>query len=431
MTAQPAIARPLPGTVAVNVPVVLAFTVLAALIFEPLLGTAAAAGFLGAGVVVAVLPLRLTIAAMSRWWFLLVLPAYCLLSTLWSQFPFGTFRYALQLGATVTIAIVIANRISLSSLLRALFFALLAGTLVSLAVGRVSPSGAWLGMFASKNGFAAHLALQVLASLAILLDGSESARLRLLALVGVASALPLMILAQSAGVLVAVGPCVLAMLMATMVRYYTGPQRLFFVGLVLVTAVGVILTVALAGDVLMEQLLESTGKDVTLTGRTDLWETGLGLVSEHPVLGVGYRAFWVQGYDPAERLWAMFHVPSGAGFSFHNTYISNAVEIGLVGVGMQVIYLYAPLALLLWLALLKPNAQGTFLLGAQLLLIIRSFIEVEVFFEFSLRTVLAVCTAVYAMNLLDPSRWTYGDKTLKLRPASLASATTSIERYRR
>jgi exopolysaccharide production protein ExoQ len=401
MNANATIAGSPSSTVAVNVPEVLAFIALAALIFEPLLGSAAAACFLGAGLLLILLPLSLGATALLRWWFLLVLPAYCVLSTLWSQFPFGTFRYALQLGATMAIAVAISNRVTLRGLLRALFLSLLAGTAICIVFGRVSPSGAWLGMFASKNGFAAHLALQALVSLAVLLDSRETRVLRLLALAGTVASLPLMLLAQSAGVIVAIGPCIVAMLLVVMGRHVTGPQKLFFVGLACLAAVGVIAAVVLFGDILMAELLESTGKDVTLTGRTDLWQIGLDLVSQNPIFGLGYRAFWVQGYDPAERIWAMFHVPSGSGFSFHNTYISNAVELGLIGIGLQVVMLYAPLAVLLWLAVLKPDIQVAGLMGMHLFLLIRSFIEVEVFFEFGLRTVLAVCTFVYAAHMLD------------------------------
>ena len=51
------------------------------------------------------------------------------------------------------------------------------------------------------------------------------------------------------------------------------------------------------------------------------------------------HAFWVIGFAPAEELWSMSLVPSGAGLNFHNTRIS-AVEIGLIGPGPQIHCIY-------------------------------------------------------------------------------------------
>ena len=48
----------------------------------------------------------------------------------------------------------------------------------------------------------------------------------------------------------------------------------------------------------MAAALSDTGKDPTLTGRTDLWATGMEFISEHPWQGVGFHAFWVKGYAP-------------------------------------------------------------------------------------------------------------------------------------
>jgi exopolysaccharide production protein ExoQ len=391
-------------TIAVNIPALLTGLVFVSLTFNALVGTMAALLFLAAGLGIAALQPRLAVDAVLRWWIVLVLPAYCVLSLIWSQFPGGTLRYGLQLAATIVIALVIANRVSLRNLIRCLFFALLIGTVLSVGLGRISASGAWLGIFSSKNAFASHIALQLLVSLAILLDGSESRLLRLTAVGAAAISMPLLVLAQSAGVLVVIGPCVAAMLAVAISRHFTGPQKLFLAGLCGLTIVAVGGAAILFADVLLAELLDATGKDVTLTGRTELWAVGMSLIADNPVLGAGYRGFWVQGYAPAERLWALFYVPSGSGFNFHNTYISNAVEIGLLGLSIQLALIYGALLALLWLAVVRPDAHVVFLLGIHMLLVLRSFIEVEVFFEFSLRTVLAVCTFVYAMRLLGAWR---------------------------
>jgi exopolysaccharide production protein ExoQ len=99
----------------------------------------------------------------------------------------------------------------------------------------------------------------------------------------------------------------------------------------------------------------------------------------------------------------MFGEQSGAGFNFHNTYISNAVELGYVGLGIEVAIIYGTLALLIGLAVVRPTHVIAFFLGLQVLLVLRSFVEVEVFYEFSVRSMLTYCTAIYAVR--EWQRW--------------------------
>jgi exopolysaccharide production protein ExoQ len=94
----------------------------------------------------------------------------------------------------------------------------------------------------------------------------------------------------------------------------------------------------------------------------------------------------------------MFGEPSGAGFNFHNMYISNAVELGWVGLGIEIGIIYFAAALLLVLAVVRPTHIIAFLLGLQVLLILRSFVEVEVFQEFSVRSMLTYCVFIYAVR---------------------------------
>ena len=86
---------------------------------------------------------------------------------------------------------------------------------------------------------------------------------------------------------------------------------------------------------LSQWFLDATGKDVTLTGRTDLWAVAFQEIAERPLLGVGFQAFWVHGNPLAEQLWAQFGISGRGGFHFHNTLISNTVEIGLLGAALQ------------------------------------------------------------------------------------------------
>ena len=377
----------------------LALLALGALSIEPLLGTMAAAAFLAFGTVLLISQPMHSIGALLRWWPLLLLPAYCLLSTLWSQFPDNTSRYGMQLTFTLAVAIVIACRVPAATLLRGLFLIYAAGVVLSVGIGRSSDgSGAWLGIFGSKNAFAAFVAVFAVISVGLLFDRASPRWLRFAALAGALLSLPLLVRAQSAGALAVIGPAVLTVLLVNSSRLLSDMQKTFLVGFAVIAVLGGVLIFATYGDTLLAAFLESSGKDSTLTGRTDLWRTGYSLIAERPLLGVGYRAFWVSGYGPAEQLWAMFGEQSGAGFNFHNTYISNAVELGFVGLTIEMAIIYVAAALLIVLAVVRPTHVIAFLFGLQVLLILRSFVEVEVFYEFSVRSMLTYCTFIYAVR---------------------------------
>ena len=388
--------QPGPRLIQIDIAAILTFIALSALILNTIFGPLSALLFLACGGALIVSNIQHSAYMLTRWWFLLLLPAYCMLSALWSQYPDNTLRFSAQLMLTLAIAVVIAGRVSTPTLLRSLFVVYGIGVIASLLFGYRPSGAAWYGIFGSKNAFAAHVAVFALASVAVLVDRNSPFLLRAGALVGAAIAGPLMILAQSAGATAMVVPCVAIIVLIMLTNRLTGLQKVFLAACVAIALAVIALFIVADGEALLAGILDGSGKDPTLTGRTDLWATGYSFIAERPLQGVGFRAFWVRGFAPAEQLWAMFFVPSGAGFNFHNTYISNTVEIGLIGIGLQIAIIYGGAALIATYALIRPTAANAFLLSMQVLVILRSFIEVEVFFEFSVRSILTVCTFIYA-----------------------------------
>lgn len=385
--------------ISINIGSTLAMLSFAAMTFQPLLGSLAAAAFIGFGLLLIISRPVHSISSLLRWWPLLILPAYCLLSVLWSEFPDNTTRYGMQMAFTLGLAIVIACRMPAVAFIRSLFVVYAIGAVLSVVIGRSSDgSGAALGIFASKNAFAAFVSLFAITSVSLLFDKAAPRWIRWAALLATLVSLPLLIRAQSAGALAVIGPSVLVVLLVNGSRMFSDMQKAFLAASAIVLTLAGVLIASTYGDSLMAAFLETSGKDSTLTGRTDLWRTGFALIAERPLFGVGFRAFWVPGNGPAEQLWAMFGEPSGAGFNFHNTYISNTVELGYVGICIEILLIYVPAALLIMLAVVRPNHIVGFLLGMQVLLILRSFVEVEVFFEFSIRSILTYCTLIYAVE---------------------------------
>lgn len=379
-----------------NYAVLLVFGAFAALVLNAMFGSLAALVFLACAGLLMISNVPQSLDSVRRWWPVLLLPAWCILSALWSLYPSNTIRYGIQLAFTLVFAIVLTGRISTATLMRLMFIVYGIGVLASVAFGKTGLGGAWVGVFGSKNAVAAHIAVFMLISVAITADRGTPLAMRLLGVAGAIISGPLLMLAQSTGAILMVAPCLAVVLLTMLITRLTGMQKAFLVTILAIAIAALALLVVVAGNTLLAEVLEGSGKDATLTGRTDLWATGLSYIAERPLQGLGYRSFWVVGFAPAEELWAMFDVPSGAGFNFHNTYISNAVEIGLIGLALQIAIIYGGAALMAAYTFARPNAPNALLLALQLLMILRSFIEVEVFFEFSIRSIMGVATLIYA-----------------------------------
>jgi O-antigen ligase len=109
------------------------------------------------------------------------------------------------------------------------------------------------------------------------------------------------------------------------------------------TAAAVVLLAALALHVIlvargavtvtdvMQPVAEMAGKDVTLTGRAELWRYLLAEIPQHPWLGVGHGAYWLgehslSGHAVRELYWT----PNQG----HNFYLDLLNEVGIVGLAL-------------------------------------------------------------------------------------------------
>lgn len=74
-------------------------------------------------------------------------------------------------------------------------------------------------------------------------------------------------------------------------------------------------------------LAEGAGRDVSLTGRTGLWQTLLADPHLNPLFGVGYASFWLG--ERLLRYWAMY--PTSPPIQAHNGYLEVYLNLGLIG----------------------------------------------------------------------------------------------------
>jgi exopolysaccharide production protein ExoQ len=308
--------------------------------------------------------------------------AFACLSVFWSAAPGVTARAAVQFASQVVCALIAARTINVRTLTLGAIFGTFFILFYSLVFGQynydpLDGTYSFVGAFASKNQLGLFSSLGAYFAFAAIVILGERGICRLLALACGGLSAVMLVESQSATSILALA-AVLAILIFMRLALLFSP-RVRKVGL----TVGVVLAVivlfiglSLGG---LDLLLAAFGKDSTLTGRTYLWSQGWAAAAQAPLFGVGYQAYWVQGFSEAERLWEEFYIGSRSGFHFHNTFIEVLVELGAVGLVFILLVMLRTFAGHLRRLVSDPHNETSFvLIGIVAMLLVRAFVEVDV-----------------------------------------------------
>lgn len=232
-------------------------------------------------------------------WPVLVLTGLAVLSTLWSDAPSATFRRATALLLTTGFAFYIVASFSpreFIRLLAAAFVLFFVAALVAAAMpgDGITPSGlhqgAWRGFTGQKNEFGRTCGLALTFFLILVVIVGPRARRLVLAAAAMALALLLLSTSKTPITATTVG------LGGTMIARILLHGR---IGRAWVAAeIRLALFIVIAGTIfisvfwLVPLIVEAMGRDLTLSGRTELWKWAIGIGGETPWLGSGYRGFW-------------------------------------------------------------------------------------------------------------------------------------------
>jgi O-antigen ligase len=93
---------------------------------------------------------------------------------------------------------------------------------------------------------------------------------------------------------------------------------------------GVLLLVVVVGGVLAAwtEFTALFGKQPTLTGRTDIWHSVIGLAQQHTVFGWGWLGYWVPWAEPFDGLAVRHGVEY---LQAHNAWLDVWLQLGIVG----------------------------------------------------------------------------------------------------
>jgi len=233
--------------------------------------------------------------------------------------------------------IYLASRFSLEEVFKIIFCSVLVTVALSYAFAIALPkygimggkhTGAWRGIFTHKNSLGGYLVF----GLSVVMIGTFSKQKFFGGNLRISSIgkflLPLsfllLILTQSTSALL---NAVVALLLLSCFNVIKTPDHL-------ITPASTTMIISLASFILflaiglLETVLGAFGKDLTLTGRTEIWPLAIDKIQERPWLGYGYFSFW-NGLDgeSADIIRALrWPVPYA-----HNGFIDLTLYLGLVG----------------------------------------------------------------------------------------------------
>lgn len=253
--------------------------------------------------------------------------AITLLSTLWSLDPTTTLRRAFALGMVTLFGTYLATRYTYAHVLRLLgvvFGAIALGSVLFrflLPQYGIAPDmygGAWEGVFAQKNILGNAMVLAAIVFALLTACGQRWGRV---AWGGVALAASLVVLSRSVTAMVVLGVILMATPLLGLLRRRT--PRSVAVFLVVCCALGAAVLIAATHG---EHVLTAFGRDVTLTGRTNIWPVVWDRIMQRPLLGYGYGTFW--HFSPGEFVRAAigWDTPHA-----HNGYLDLLLDVGLFG----------------------------------------------------------------------------------------------------
>jgi exopolysaccharide production protein ExoQ len=82
-------------------------------------------------------------------------------------------------------------------------------------------------------------------------------------------------------------------------------------------------------DFLLWPITALTGKDLTFSSRTDIWQIINAHIAQHPILGTGYSAYWTEKLDsPSQEMQRLLYFYPGEA---HNGYLDVINDLGVVG----------------------------------------------------------------------------------------------------
>ena len=263
-------------------------------------------------------------------------PILCLVSTIWSEVPVESVRFGIQLVISTGIAVYIGLRLTINQI-----FWCTAGVFFMLSALSVFNYGSilfpafdhrenFVGIYQSKTALGHSLIIfSGIASLIVFVLKDISFLVRVAMFAMLIAAIWMTIISGSATASATLGMSVFAP--ATVYYLYHSSLARALIVLILGCFVAAITFASVANSVdPYTYALNLMGRDPTLTGRSYLWDHGMALFWDNPILGLGANSYWTA--HSFQNSVIQFQSLYGEGVvSFHNLVVELLVMVGPLG----------------------------------------------------------------------------------------------------
>ena len=253
-----------------------------------------------------------------------------LASILWSYAPQTTMMRSIAITGTSLFGLYLASRYTIKEQLHLLGWMFGLSIALSFLYALFLPqyglmggthAGTWRGMYVHKNILGKVMVPS--ATVFLLLMMSER-RYRWLLALGLSLSVALILLSSSQTALVNLITILAVLGGCHIFRFSYNLMVPSILGILLVSSSVSLWLVSNA-----EPLLNLMGKDLTLTGRTELWQFVVEMIAKQPWLGYGYHGFWKDWNSEGAYVWRAvgWEAPHA-----HNGLLDLLLHLGLLGV---------------------------------------------------------------------------------------------------
>ncbi len=255
-------------------------------------------------------------------------------SVIWSTAPDMTINRSVALIGTSIFGFYLTTRYSLRQQLYLLGWSFGAIIVLSIVFALALPkygvmggvhAGAWRGIYTHKNGLGATMSLSAIVFLILAVDSK-----RWFFWLGCGLSTFLLLLSRASSPLINLIILLIAFSIFQTLRW---KYNLRAIALSLISAFGYMLAILAIQQA--ENLAGVVGKDLTLTGRTELWDYAWEMICRRPWLGYGYGSLWSSWDSETAPIWRAvgWTAPNS-----HSGFLELWLNLGLLGVAIVLLH---------------------------------------------------------------------------------------------
>ena len=267
--------------------------------------------------------------------FLTIFLFWCLITIIWSDYALVSLKRYVQYLTAVTVTLSLLLHVKDTKQIINVFKIIIGGYLLIALLtiltipGALDRFGIWRGVASHKNTLGQISLISVIFFTAIF-NKEQSVKSKTIVAVLIIMAIVLLFGSQSSTSIFTflILFVLTVILLIDKVFEPIGIRKTVSI-LALFVFMLIFISILLIVPEIIEDAVGSTGKDLTFTGRVDLWADIWEEAKNHLVIGTGFQGYWVVTSTKVELLFEIYPwLPTQA----HNGYLDIINEVGIIGI---------------------------------------------------------------------------------------------------